>query len=352
MLYRIKKIFLLFMYQVFFKRLSYPNTLMALTYHRVLPAIEDEDSLMVSLDSFERQMVFLKKHYQLLSADQLYNIIEKGVPYPDNSCIVTFDDGWRDNYAYAYPVLKALGIPALIFLSTDFIGTPRSFWHETIKRYLENIPRENVLSMLSELSKNFPVPIVRQINRIASANGAKRRLIINQLVVYLKNQEISIVQQLNNKLSFFASISRDTVPLMLGWEEVEEMARHGISFGSHTKSHAIITQINTDKIIEELSVSKMAVENYTRKPVRFFSYPNGYYHERHIELVKNAGYIGAFTCKSGYNFAYTNPYELKRKHIRESTSLGFNRHFSNMFFTIELAGTRDFIQCFRGSTDY
>lgn len=94
-----------------------------LMYHHVLPEGGKESKLVVDLAYFEKQMAFLKKrNYQVLSLDQIFLLALKNKPLPEKSVAITFDDGYEDNYLYAYPILKKFKFPATIFLIAGKIG--------------------------------------------------------------------------------------------------------------------------------------------------------------------------------------------------------------------------------------
>ena len=347
-----KKIVLLFLYKISFPRKSPSNDLLVLTYHRVSDKPELQDPLKVSLSTFQKQVLFLKKNYNIISAEQLSDLLRNEDPYPDNACLITFDDGWQDNYTHAYPVLKKYDVPALIFLSTDYVGTHQPFWHEELKHLLENMPLNADLEMLKGLSGKWPARAIEDVERILKAVRQRRKLLINDFIIYLKNSASDKVDQLINELRPLSNIRDPGNSSMLSWEQVEEMSRNNISFGSHTKGHAILTQINNRQVVEELTGSKIIIEDKLLIPVYFLSYPNGYYNQEIIQIAKDVGYLACFTCLPGRNNRKTDFFELKRKHVREEFSLGLNRRFSELFFRIELTDTRDYFKRWRRIEKY
>jgi peptidoglycan/xylan/chitin deacetylase (PgdA/CDA1 family) len=79
---------------------------------------------------FAWQMQFLKEHYTVISPEYLTSLVTNGAMLPRNAVLVTFDDGYRDVYENAYPILKKMGLKALIFPATDYIGTNKPFPHD------------------------------------------------------------------------------------------------------------------------------------------------------------------------------------------------------------------------------
>ncbi len=106
---------------VFFVRDKY--TVPILMYHRVASFGATGELNVVSQKSFDRQMKYLKKHgYHVISLDDLIQGITKGVLFYRKSVVITFDDGYEDNYAKAFPTLKRYGFPAIIFVISDSVG--------------------------------------------------------------------------------------------------------------------------------------------------------------------------------------------------------------------------------------
>jgi peptidoglycan/xylan/chitin deacetylase (PgdA/CDA1 family) len=106
-----------------------------LTYHHIgVPSGTKWRLLSVSQRSFEYQMSFLKRHgFQVISFDDLVEGIKKGQEFSRNTVVIQFDDGYEDNYTYAYPILKKYGFPAIIFLVSDKVGTPGFLTWDEIK---------------------------------------------------------------------------------------------------------------------------------------------------------------------------------------------------------------------------
>lgn len=101
-------------------------------YHSVNTSAMPKNRLQVRVDTFERQMRFLKSHhYNVLSLESIVTLIKKGEKIPPRSVAITFDDGYRDNYIFAYPILKKYNLPATIFIIVNEVGRPdRLSWDE------------------------------------------------------------------------------------------------------------------------------------------------------------------------------------------------------------------------------
>ncbi len=108
-----------------------------LTYHDF-----GYSGIQVAPDNFEKQMRFLKeKRYNVISLDKLVESIKQGKRFARNTIVITFDDGYQDNYTCAYPILTKYGFPATIFLISDYIGNKKDFlnWSEVRQMSKNNI---------------------------------------------------------------------------------------------------------------------------------------------------------------------------------------------------------------------
>lgn len=105
-----------------------------LMYHSVGPQVEKKSRLKVTPETLERQMRFLReRHYNIITLEEVADLLKDNRKIPAKTIAVTFDDGYKDNYIYAYPILKKYNIPATIFIIVNEVGRPegdRLSWDE------------------------------------------------------------------------------------------------------------------------------------------------------------------------------------------------------------------------------
>jgi peptidoglycan/xylan/chitin deacetylase (PgdA/CDA1 family) len=164
----------------------------------------------VTRQSFERHLDYLIAHHEIVTLDDLRDWILGRRQFARIPCVLTFDDGWLDNYQEAFPVLRSRGVPGTIFLITDHVGTPE----------------------------------------------------------------------------------------MVTWDQVREMERAGIQFGSHTATHPVLTSLDDEAILHELVRSRERLVLELAQPIEWFCYPKGIYDTRALMVARDR-YTGAVTTREG-----------------------------------------------------
>lgn len=208
---------------------------MILAYHRINPW-HKEDPLTVSPENFKKQMLYLiSKNFDFLQM-KTYITLKKNIC---KKIVLTFDDGFADNFWFALEIFKKFDIKPLIFLVVNFINTTKIF-------------------------------------------------------------------------SRYNDIEKDR---FLNWNEINEMLKIGIEFGSHTLTHPDLTKIPEKIAKKEIFTSKKIIEDKTGKEVKFFCYPYGKFNEKIIDLVEMAGYEGAVVTPKRNQKIPTTKFTMKRTGI-------------------------------------
>lgn len=194
-----------------------------LNYHKVDVL---NHPLSISPQEFEEQMEYLyKEQYNAISPDQLMAYLKYGKQLPDKPIMITFDDGYLDNYTNAYPIMKKYGFTATIFIVTNLV---------------------------------------------------------------------------------------DNDPRFITWDQVREMQKNGIVFGSHTVNHKSLTSLTKEQIMDELTQSRDEITRQLGKPPKYFAYPTGTYNSGIEDMVRAVGYKAAFTIQYGQVGADSDLYALER----------------------------------------
>ncbi|UCE67748.1 MAG: polysaccharide deacetylase family protein [Candidatus Zixiibacteriota bacterium] len=317
------------------------NNFTILIYHRILDENDSERDhiqagIIVSRKIFEKQMAYLSKEYNLLSLKELAEILEKNQYPPSKSIVITFDDGWRDNYLCAYPVLKKHNVPATIFLATDFIDSDNMFWFAEIGMILakRKIPPEKLWEILEKArkeSKNISTPQSSDSHKPAADS-----IDSDKFIEGLKQFDHQIITRIIAELWKEGGVSSERTAVdrqTLSSDEVLEMSENGIDFGSHGCSHRILTGLDRDEVKRELIESKRILEEKTGKTISLFSYPNGDFNEEIKKLVREAGYDCAITTGGReIDKGALDLFALKRIGIHDGATAGPTGRYSEAIF--------------------
>ena len=276
-----------------------------LMYHRVGP-YKDIWSLRPTYASdFEDQIRYLGKTHKILPLRELAQHIREKRPLPKRTAIITFDDGYKDVYIYAYPILKKYNVPATIFLTTGHIGTGNLFWWDKIGYLLWNTKLKRI-----ELDDLGTIPLDQVDDRLQSISKIREHL-IKKVTEEKKNK---LIEKLVKELG--VDIPPDLgKEIILSWHEVKEMNDNGIDFGAHTVTHPILTGVSSKQARAEITQSKREIERRLDQPVTTFSYPNGSVGDFDGEitnLLKESGFTCAVTTVPRLNTPKTDLYELGR----------------------------------------
>jgi peptidoglycan/xylan/chitin deacetylase (PgdA/CDA1 family) len=273
-----------------------------LYYHRVN---EDNDPFFpaISTELFEQEMRFLRRHYTVVSLSELLDRLIGQTAKP--VVAITFDDGYRDNYQNAFPILERYGLPATIFLTTGSMDADEPLWFErlafackrTLREFLDlEIGGAKRLQMRTEAERLRANDRVFSILR--TLPDSERRLCLDRILSELDIREDAEL--------------RDR---MLTWNQVRFMQSRGIDFGGHTVTHPFLSRLTSDGFLWEVSECKRRIEEEIQLPVPHFAYPNGREEDfgaSNKDLIREAGYRAAVTTIWGTNYGSTDPLELRR----------------------------------------
>jgi len=288
--------------------------ILILAYHRIA-TLEDRENYPLDLglisatpDEFEGQMRTLKDCANPVSLDTIAAAVNQGGTLPERAVAVTFDDGFRDTFEVAYPILKRHGIPATVFVSTDLIESHEPYWFEITAHLMLRIPPRALT--FEECPEGLP----------AAADPASRRESIGRLHRSLKScsnsRRARLVSEWRERFADFIDMRADDLARPIARSQILEMAQNGIDFGSHTVSHPNLALASDDIIEGELRDSKAYLEQLLARPVRSLAYPFGTpdtYDERAMAWARALGYELASSFRQGVNWlGALAPMELRR----------------------------------------
>jgi peptidoglycan/xylan/chitin deacetylase (PgdA/CDA1 family) len=294
-------------------------------YHRVGHASDYPwNPAPITGQDFEYQMRYLMHRYQIMSLRNL--AIALGDPdtaLPRNTAVITFDDGCKDMYSNAYPILKKYGIPATVFLTTGHIGTDNPFWWDKVGYAIWKTKLDELdLGVLGTF--RLPQDSIRP--RLANT-------IIEAIKLLPEEKRDELVEGLmrSSQVDIPANMGKE---LVLSWDEIREMNNSGIDFGAHTVTHPILTKIPIEISKKEIVDSKRHIEKEVDQEVTTFCYPNGGpgdFDAKIEEILKNNGFICAVTAAPlGFVSSTSSLYGLPRI----SAEAGFDK-FRLLIFGVQ-----------------
>jgi len=289
-----------------------------LLYHRVVPrqlGLESEPAMFVAPETLEMHIRELSEVFRLESVDGILQSGGSSRPL----CAITFDDGWVDNYQFAFPILRRRGVPATIYLPVSMIGTERRFWFQDLYALALRAQAQGWCNDLQKyLSAEAGYP-VRTSGGPSGVVSAMKKVPPDRLEKVLAKADPVFGGGGSQKRS------------VLNWKEISEMGLQGIRFGAHGMTHRILTGLDPERKEREILTS---LETLQEQGVAFsntFSYPNGDHDSDCIRTLKRAGCTGALTTQMGYNTRSSNPFRLRRiplhEHIGGNTALLWFRVF-------------------------
>ncbi|WP_170137094.1 polysaccharide deacetylase family protein [Winogradskyella sediminis] len=232
--------------------------------------------------NFNKQIRFLNKHFQFSYPNEFFgDKTTSGI-----HILITFDDGYKDNYDIAFPILKQHNAKVIFFIVTNIIGTNDWLTHDKLRFLVEKKYK----------SENEVETCLKKMNQGHS------------IATWIKQNEnlIAIPEQ----------------RLMMNWKEVEEIDKEGFKIAPHTHQHSILSFLDYTKQEGEIQTSIKTLESKLKKICNYFAYPNGLYNADSLNVLNKSAIQYGFTTQPGFNSKENAPLQLKRIGVNASDSIG------------------------------
>ncbi len=287
-----------------YRLISLRNLSHIVTYHMISDSLNGfypETATKV----FERQIAHLSKNYEIIPLDEVSLRITTGRSLR-RSVAITFDDGFRDNYEKAYPILKRYNAPATIFVAAGYIESGDIPWFIRLRYIFKNTDRTRF--QLRAIGSDGVMPMTSRSERFAASQVA-----MEYLMLLPERDRASLIRDLADdlKVAGFDELGN----LMLDWRQIREMSENGISMGAHTVTHPNLNSVPLGKAEWEIRTSKETIEQNIRSPVTSFAYPFGrlqQFSRQHVDLLKALQFKCAVTTELGVVSHKSNVFELHR----------------------------------------
>ncbi len=292
-----------------------------LMYHRFSdPPVKDWASPV----RFEEQVKQIRKHYRPFSLVGLVQYAERYGRMPEHAVVITVDDGYRDFYDYAFPILHKHGVPATLFVTTGFVDGRLWLWPDKVTWLLKNARR---------------VTADATFGAVTLTTGQSCGHLSNECWQPLITHGLSIPDQ--EKHAFITDLANvlglelpDTIPeefAPVSWEQLRELEAAGIEVGGHTVTHPTLGQVTEAQAKEEIFGCRDELVVQLGDKPRTFCYPNGQpsdFQDFLLPLVERAGFLGAVTAFPDANG--TNERFAMRRHVGGDNMFQFNKAISGV----------------------
>lgn len=287
------------------------NRLTVLAYHRIQDAFAPDfdafpGNVSASPELFALEMEFVARHFNVISLDDLRGFFKESQPLPERPLLITFDDGYLDNYQNAFPVLKRHGFPAVIFLMTSRMEqTAQRPWWDAVAYYFHHTQETEIAVPL--VGMRSPVTINDRFQMTKE--------LLAEMKLLPENAKQQLLQQLPEIFEVDPPAEK---PLFVTWEQVRELVAGGVACMPHTVFHPILTRISLEDVRHEIADSRDHVRTQTQQEAFAFAYPNGTladYNRDIIRVLDEEGYELAFTLVSGpvrCDEVKQHPFEIAR----------------------------------------
>lgn len=284
-----------------------------LAYHSVAPAQTAycKRDIRVDPPEFARQMAYLARHYRVLPLDEALARLTSGRSLPAKAVVITFDDGYRDNYDHAFPVLQRWGLPATFFVVSAAVCGRSPFWVGQLQ-----------LALMSAVDL-APVRRAFAMTAHAAADDAVSRQEVIDLISAQINRadttgRAQLLERAYSSLDFDPGLPAH-IPPVLSPAQLREMAAAGMTIGSHSATHSILTSLDPGTAERELLESKRELESMVERSVEHFAFPNGpgvaNFSAAAARLVSACGYRSACTSFRGMLKSGSDLFAIPRLNI-------------------------------------
>jgi peptidoglycan/xylan/chitin deacetylase (PgdA/CDA1 family) len=309
-------------------------------YHRVVDDFSTHAEysippMLIGRAMFERHLEWIASRFDVVNlADLASPRARRARP----TAAITFDDGYRDVFERAFPLLTRKGIPATVFVVTEFVGTNRVLLHDRL--YLlclrafdawSSVPRE-----LADLVRRLDIPLPERALGTAAAGPLA---MLRVLITTLSQADVRrLCEALEKDIGPAGASLAGLRPLT--WDMVAEMNGSGIAIGSHTSTHPLLTNEKPGRVLDETLGSRRQLEERLGRAVTCFAYPDGRFDHAVVRAVATAGYrVAVTTCM------HRDPEHpwltIPRVLLWERSSVDTRGRFSPSVLSCQLSGAFD-----------
>lgn len=327
---------------------------LVLGYHRVVEDFERSarkaiPSMLISTKTLEQHLDWVGRRYRFVTLDELADLCANSggrngtAPGDRPVAAVTFDDGYRDVYENAFPLLERKGIPFAVYVVTDLVGTERLQLHDELYLLLsaalnlDTAARLDCWEAIADAATEDPNGVTAVMNKVESLGDPYRatRLMLHGLSVEGLRNASAV---LGSRVALEDDCRQEY--FSVDWAMLEAMTRRGVTVGSHTRSHPLLASTPEPVVQDELEGSRHALEQRLGVPIRHLAYPDGSFNAATLKAADAAGYRTA-TTSCNHGSADFPTLAIPRRLLWEGTCMDSFGRFSPAILSCEVNGVFD-----------
>ncbi len=303
---------------------------LVLMHHRVLPRARCETypfaSLALPLELFEAQIAWLAERFELRTLREAF---DGPAPTDRPLAVVTFDDGYEDNYAVAAPILERHGARATFFVAADFVAGRAALWYDRAAAALAGLAA---------------APFAAAAQRLGVTTTESAGASLQACVEALKRLDGAARERAIAEWEALCGCSADARFAAMTPTQVRELAQRGHEIGGHSLSHALLPQCDDAQLARELEASRAELAGWCGAPIASLAYPDGAYDERVLAAAERAGFRLACTTTPPARGARVELLRIGRVDITTTRISSPDGAFDPLALRAELAGFHEVLR--------
>ena len=308
-------------------RRTFKRGAVILMYHRVTDLARDPYQLAVAPEHFTQHLNHLQRTCSVLPLPDLIEAL-RAKTLPPRAVAITFDDGYIDNYCEAYPLLKAAGLPATIFVASGKIDSTREFWWDDLDR---------IICLPDRVPAQLQLCVQNQKHAWPTATTEEREAARQAVHAVLHSQAIAVREQALDQLCGWAGVDRAgrADHRAVTAAELKQFAADPlIDIGGHTVNHPSLAALPREEQRVEIARGREMLETWLGRPLRTFAYPYGTRYDYAAEtaaMVRDEGFRAACTTIHGSVEPDDDLFTLRRSAVFNWDGVFFAQRLESFF---------------------
>lgn len=261
-------------------RIFHGRPVLVLMYHRISDVADVKTAhLTVNMTTFEKQLVHFKEKYQILRLTDEWSSLKK------TGLVLTFDDGYADNYKNALPLLEKHNIPATIFVTTIHTDTQNEFWWDQLVVDYGNIGPQFYLPGIEEKVSKQEFTYQHCVDLVSKLDNQQKK---EWFLAFEKANHIEYKSREEYRSLTLAELQKlDT--------------HHLIDIGLHSHNHYSLGNLTEDEQMRELALSIKTLHELKAPPIKYLALPHGSYNMATAKVIKENGVLGMLLANNYYS---------------------------------------------------